>query len=189
MYLIVGLGNPTKQYEKTRHNVGFDVIDELIEREQIAQSGVKSRAMYGKGIISGQKAIVAKPLTFMNLSGEAVGGLVKYYKTDPREELIVIYDDIDLDPGNLRIRKRGSAGGHNGIKNIIEHLGTQEFCRIRVGVGAKPRGWDLADYVLSRFPKEERALVDDAIDRAVCAVKLILEENIDAAMNMYNKKV
>lgn len=187
MFLIVGLGNPTREYEKTRHNVGFDAIDELIDRENIPQAGIQSKAMIGKGIIGGQKVMLAKPLTYMNLSGEAVRGLVDYYKIDPEEELIVLYDDIDLDPGKLRIRKSGSAGGHNGMKNIIQHLGTQKFCRIRIGIGAKPNGWDLADYVLGRFNTEERKEVDDAIKRACDAVKVILEEDVDAAMNQYNK--
>ncbi|MGI6095132.1 MAG: aminoacyl-tRNA hydrolase [Lachnospiraceae bacterium] len=186
MYLIVGLGNPTKVYEKTRHNVGFDAIDELIDRENIPQAGVRNKAMFGKGMIGGQKVILAKPLTYMNLSGEAVRGLIDYFKIDPEEELIVLYDDIDLDPGKLRIRKSGSAGGHNGMKNIIQHLGTQKFCRIRIGVGAKPEGWDLADYVLGHFGKEERKCVDEAIGKACDAVKMILEEDINAAMNKYN---
>lgn len=189
MYLIVGLGNPKKEYEKTRHNVGFDTVDTLIEQERISQSGIKHRAMYGKGMIAGQKVIVAKPITFMNLSGEAVRPLVDYYKIDPINELIVIYDDIDLEPGQIRIRKKGSAGGHNGIKSIIAHLGTQEFCRIKIGVGEKPKGWDLADHVLGRFSSADRKLVDDAIIRSTKAISVILEENIDAAMNIYNKKV
>lgn len=186
MYLIVGLGNPGKEYEKTRHNAGFDTIDELVEQFRIAQSGVKFKAMYGKGIIGGKKAILAKPLTFMNLSGEAVRGLVDYFKIDVKEELIVIYDDIDLDPGHVRIRAKGSAGGHNGMKNIVKILGTQEFARVRIGVGAKPRGWDLADYVLSRFSEEERKLVDESIERSCKAVACILEEGVEAAMNQYN---
>ena len=151
MFLIAGLGNPGRQYEKTRHNMGFDTIDELIERHRIPQGGIAHKAMYGKGMIAGEKVLAVKPLTYMNLSGEAIREYVNYYKMDPETELIVIYDDIDLEPGQIRIRKKGSAGGHNGIKSIIAQIGTQNFYRIKVGVGAKPKGWDLADYVLGTF--------------------------------------
>ena len=151
MYLIVGLGNPGRQYEATRHNMGFDVIDRLVEGYRIPQGGVKFNAMYGKGIIGGQPALLMKPLSYMNLSGGPVRDMINYFKIDPETEMVVIYDDIDLDPGQLRIRKQGSAGGHNGIKDLIQKLGTQKFIRIRVGVGAKPKDWDLADYVLGRF--------------------------------------
>ena len=137
MYIVVGLGNPTRQYEGTRHNVGFDTIDYLVDEYRVLSSGLKHKAMYGKGVIGGQKVILAKPLTYMNLSGESVAELVNYYKVDPEEELIVIYDDISLAPGYIRVRKKGSAGGHNGIKNIIAQLGTDKFKRIRVGVGEK----------------------------------------------------
>ena len=162
MYLIVGLGNPGRQYEATRHNMGFDVIDRLVEEYRIPQGGVKFNAMYGKGIIGGQQALLMKPLSYMNLSGGPVRDMIHYFKIDPETEMVVIYDDIDLDPGQLRIRKQGSAGGHNGIKDLIQKLGTQKFIRIRVGVGAKPKDWDLADYVLGRFAGEDRKLVDEA---------------------------
>lgn len=188
MYIIVGLGNPTRQYEHTRHNVGFDAIDYMINKYDIPYSGVKHQAMYGKGRIGFQKVIVAKPVTFMNLSGEAVRQLVDYYKIYPGNELIVIYDDVSLAPGQLRIRKKGSAGGHNGIKNIISQLGTQNFTRIKIGVGEKPKGWDLADYVLGQFPKAERTLVDQAIERSADAAAMILDGEIDAAMNECNRK-
>ena len=186
MFLIVGLGNPGRQYEKTRHNMGFDTIDELIERHRIPQGGIAHKAMYGKGMIAGEKVLAVKPLTYMNLSGEAIREYVNYYKMDPETELIVIYDDIDLEPGQIRIRKKGSAGGHNGIKSIIAQIGTQNFYRIKVGVGAKPKGWDLADYVLGRFSSEERELVDKAICDAADAVEMILKDGIEAAMNHYN---
>lgn len=188
MYLIVGLGNPGRQYEGTRHNMGFDTIDYLVEKHRIGQSGVKFSAMYGKGVIGGEKVILMKPLSYMNLSGGPVQEMASYFKIDPEREMIVIYDDIDLDPGQLRIRARGSAGGHNGIKDLINKLGTQKFLRIKVGVGAKPRGWDLADYVLSRFSTGDRKIVDEAICKAGDAVEKILEEGADAAMNIYNKK-
>ncbi|MFR5334798.1 MAG: aminoacyl-tRNA hydrolase, partial [Blautia producta] len=125
MFLIAGLGNPGRQYEKTRHNMGFDTIDELIDRHRIPQGGIAHKAMYGKGMIAGEKVLAVKPLTYMNLSGESLREWVNYYKLDPETEMVVIYDDIDLDPGQIRIRKKGSAGGHNGIKSIIAQLGTQ----------------------------------------------------------------
>ena len=188
MYLIAGLGNPGRQYEGTRHNMGFDVIDCLIEKHRIPQSGVKFNAMFGKGIIGGERAVLMKPLSFMNLSGGPIQETANYFKIDPETEIIVIYDDIDLEPGQLRIRKKGSAGGHNGIKDIIRRLGTDHFLRIKVGVGAKPKDWDLADHVLGRFADSERTLVDEAIVRAADAVEMILAEGADAAMNKYNVK-
>ena len=188
MFLIAGLGNPGRQYEKTRHNMGFDTIDELIDRHRIPQGGIAHKAMYGKGMIAGEKVLAVKPLTYMNLSGESLREWVNYYKLDPETEMVVIYDDIDLDPGQIRIRKKGSAGGHNGIKSIIAQLGTQNFYRIKVGVGAKPRGWDLADYVLGRFSSDERIAVDKAICDAADAVEMILRDGIESAMNHYNRK-
>lgn len=188
MYLIVGLGNPGRQYEATRHNMGFDTVDCLIEKHNVPQGGVKFNAMYGKGIIGGDKAILMKPLSFMNLSGGPVRDMVNFFKIDPEKELIVISDDIDLEPGQLRIRKQGSAGGHNGLKDIIQKLGTQNFVRIKIGVGAKPQGWDLADHVLSRFPDSERKLVNEAIREAADAVEKIIAQGPDAAMNEYNRK-
>ena len=188
MFLIAGLGNPGRQYEKTRHNMGFDTIDELIDRHRIPQGGIAHKAMYGKGMIAGEKVLAVKPLTYMNLSGESLREWVNYYKLDPETEMVVIYDDIDLDPGQIRIRKKGSAGGHNGIKSIIAQLGTQNFYRIKVGVGAKPWGWDLADYVLGRFSSDERIAVDKAICDAADAVEMILRDGIESAMNHYNRK-
>lgn len=188
MYLIVGLGNPGREYEATRHNMGFDVIDKLVEEYRIPQGGVKFNAMYGKGIIGGQQALLMKPLSYMNLSGGPIRDMLHYFKIDPETEMIVIYDDIDTEPGSLRIRKQGSAGGHNGIKDIIKQLGTQKFTRIRIGVGAKPQGWDLADYVLGRFDTQNRKLVDEAQERACKAVEMILSEGVDAAMNEFNRK-
>lgn len=188
MYIIVGLGNPTRQYEGTKHNVGFDTIDYLIDEYQIPSSGAGHKALFGKGMIAGQKVIVAKPMTYMNLSGESVRELVNYYKVDPESELIVVYDDISLAPGQIRIRKKGSAGGHNGIKNIIAHLGTQVFKRVKVGVGEKPKGYDLADYVLSRFPKDERVLMEEAFERAGEAAICMMNDTMEHAMNQFNKK-
>lgn len=189
MFIIAGLGNPTKEYEGTRHNVGFHVIDKIADKYNISVDMKKSRAYIGKGMIEGQKVILVKPQTYMNLSGESIRGLVDYYKIDPERELLVIYDDISLNPGQIRIRKKGSAGGHNGIKNIITHLGTDIFPRIKVGVGEKPKGYDLADYVLGHFSKADRELMEDGYDNAVVAVSKILIGEIEAAMNEYNRKV
>lgn len=189
MFIIAGLGNPTKEYEGTRHNVGFHVIDKIADKYNISVDMKKSRAYIGKGMIEGQKVILVKPQTYMNLSGESIRGLVDYYKIDPESELLVIYDDISLNPGQIRIRKKGSAGGHNGIKNIITHLGTDIFPRIKVGVGEKPKGYDLADYVLGHFSKADRELMEDGYDSAVAAVSKILIGEIEAAMNEYNRKV
>ena len=188
MFIIAGLGNPDRQYEGTRHNVGFDVIDRLSEKYNISVDTKKHRAYIGKGIIEGQKVILAKPQTYMNLSGESIRSMVDYYKIDPEQELLVIYDDINLGVGQLRIREKGSAGGHNGIKNIIAHLGTQVFPRIRVGVGEKPKGYDLADYVLGHFSKAEKELMDEGYDNAVHAAVLIVSGEIKEAMNEYNRK-
>ena len=188
MYLVVGLGNPGRQYESTRHNMGFDTVDYLVEEYKVPQGGVKFNAMYGKTVIGGEKVILMKPLSFMNLSGGPVRDMVNYFKIDPETELIVIYDDIDLDPGQLRIRKQGSAGGHNGIKDIIRQLGTEKFLGNKVGVRAKPKGWDLADYVLGRFSTEDRKIVDEAIAKAGKAVDIMISQGPDAAMNEFNKK-
>lgn len=187
MYIIAGLGNPTKEYDKTRHNAGFGVVDELAERYNIDIGERKHRALCGKGVIEGHKVLLVKPQTFMNLSGESVRAVVDYYKIRP-EELIVIYDDISLAPGQLRIRRKGSAGGHNGIKNIIAHLGTQEFSRIKVGVGEKPPRMDLKDYVLSRFPKGEQEQMDQAFKEAAQAAVMMMTEGVDKAMNHFNMK-
>lgn len=189
MYIIVGLGNPAGKYENTRHNVGFDVIDKLAEQENIGVLEKKHKAVIGKGVIAGEKCVLAKPQTFMNLSGESVRELLDYYKVDAAEDLIVISDDVSLDVGQLRIRKKGSAGGHNGLKNIIAHLGHDTFMRVKIGVGEKPKGWDLADYVLNRFSPQERSIMEEAVGRAADAVRMMISEDADAAMNEFNRKV
>ena len=189
MFIIVGLGNPTNEYAGTRHNVGFDVIDQIADKYNISVTERKHRAFCGKGIIGGQKVILVKPQTYMNLSGESVRSVLDFYKVDVETELLVIFDDISLDVGQLRIRKKGSAGGHNGIKNIIQHLGTNVFHRIKVGVGEKPKGYDLADYVLGHFSKGEKEQMEDGYKKAVNAVELMLQGEVDAAMNEFNKKV
>lgn len=188
MFIIAGLGNPTLQYEGTRHNVGFDVIDTLAERYNISVDTRKSRALIGKGMIEGHKVILVKPQTYMNLSGESIRSLVDYYKVDEESELIVIYDDVSLGVGQLRIRKKGSAGGHNGIKSILSELGTDVFLRIKVGVGEKPRKYDLADYVLGHFSKAEQELMEEGYDHALHAAEQIIDGEITAAMNEYNRK-
>lgn len=188
MFIIAGLGNPTGEYAGTRHNIGFDVIDVIAERNHISVMECKHKALIGKGHIDGQRVILVKPQTYMNLSGEAVGEIARYYKADPETELIVIYDDVSLAVGQLRIRKKGSAGGHNGIKNIIAQLGSDVFLRIKMGVGEKPKGYDLADYVLGHFNREERKIMDESANRAAEAVRYMLRDETDAAMNLYNKK-
>lgn len=188
MFLIAGLGNPTAKYAKTRHNAGFDVIDAIADKYGIDMNLKKGNAFCGMGYIEGQKVMLAKPQTFMNLSGDSVSELVNFYKLDPTRELIVVFDDISLAPGNLRIRKKGSAGGHNGIKDIIAKTGTDQFERVKVGVGEKPAGWDLADHVLGRFSPEDREKFEDAVKDAVDAVSLMVQDRTDEAMNRYNRK-
>lgn len=188
MYIIAGLGNPTKQYENTRHNAGFCVIDYLSEKYNIPVKQAGYKALYGSGYIEGQKVILLKPQTFMNLSGESIRACMDFYKIDSEEELIVIYDDISLAPGKLRVRGKGSAGGHNGIKNIILHTGSQKFPRVRVGVGEKPAEYDLADYVLGHFSKEDQKLMDEAFKEAADAAVTIMTEGLDSSMNRYNGK-
>ena len=188
MYIIAGLGNPTQQYDHTRHNIGFDTITYLADRYHITLNTKKFQAICGTGVIEGQKVLLLKPQTYMNLSGNSIGEAVNFYKLDPATEVIVIYDDIALEPGYIRVRKKGSAGGHNGIKDIIAHLGTQEFQRIRVGVGEKPKDYDLAAYVLGHFAAEDRKKVEEAIAQAADAVGLMVQDRADEAMNLYNKK-
>ena len=188
MYIIVGLGNPGKEYQNTRHNIGYDVIDKLAEAENISVLEKKHKAIIGKGMVAGQKCILAKPVTYMNLSGESVREMLDYYKVDEADELIVISDDISLDVGQLRVRKKGSAGGHNGLKNIIAHLGHDTFMRVKMGVGEKPKGWDLVDYVLGHFSAPERKVMDEAVDRAVEAIRMMILDGADVAMNRFNTK-
>ena len=187
MYIIAGLGNPDARYQNTRHNAGFDAIDVIAEKNHIPLDTIKYNALSGSGFIGGQKVLLVKPLTYMNLSGEAIIEFVRFFKIDPEDELLVIYDDISLEPGKLRLRRKGSAGGHNGIKNIIAHLGTEKFKRIKIGVGSKPEGWDLKDFVLGHFSKEDQALMQDAFSRTADAVDLIVADEFDKAMNTYNK--
>ncbi len=186
MYVIAGLGNPGDKYALTRHNVGFRTIDLLSDKYNISLTEEKHKGLFGKGVIEGEKVILLKPQTYMNLSGECIREVLDYYKVDEKDQLIVIYDDISLAPGKLRIRGKGSAGGHNGIKNIILHLGHDTFKRIKVGVGEKPKGYDLADYVLGHFSKEEEDIMKDSFERASQAAVALMSESIDQVMNKFN---
>ncbi len=186
MYLIAGLGNPGKEYVNTRHNAGFMAIDRLSELFDIDVSAKKLNGLIGKGVIDGKKVILAKPQTFMNSSGDCIAPLNEYFKPD---KLIVVYDDITLDVGGIRVRKAGSSGGHNGMKSIIQRLGTEEFERVRVGIGEKPPRMDLADWVLGHFKKEDEEPLKAAIDDAVTALRMMLNNETDEAMNRFNRKV
>ena len=188
MKIIEGLGKPGREYAGTRHNIGFSVIEQLADQYNISMTEKKHKAVYGRGRIEGEKVILLEPQTYMNLSGESILDAVQYYKLDPEQDLLVIYDDIDLEAGRLRIRAKGSAGGHNGVKNIIANLGTQIFPRIRVGVGAKPKGWDLVDHVLGRFSREELPLIEEGKKAACQAVGIIIGQGVEAAMNQMNVK-
>lgn len=188
MYVIAGLGNPGAKYENTRHNIGFMVVDALAEKNHISVTEKKHKALVGKGMLGSERVLLVKPQTFMNLSGESIREIIDYYKVEEKTELIVISDDISLEPGALRIRKKGSAGGHNGLKNIILHLGHDEFQRIRIGVGEKPSGYDLADYVLGHFQEDDRELIAKSVEQAAEAVQVMITEGADKAMNQFNKK-
>ena len=188
MFVIVGLGNPEKKYEGTRHNIGFAVIDALADKYNISIKDKKHKALCGTGVIEGVKVMLVKPLTYMNLSGDSVADVMNFYKLDPEEDMLVVYDDISLATGNIRVRKKGSAGGHNGIKSIIARCGTQNFMRVRVGVGEKPEGWDLADHVLGHFSDEDSRLVREAVDDAIGAIVMMSRGDVDQAMNNYNAK-
>ena len=187
MLIIAGLGNPGREYENTRHNAGFMVLDALADKLGADISERKHKALCGKAVIGGQKVILLKPQTYMNSSGESIRAAADYYKVAP-EDILVIYDDISLAPGQLRIRAKGSAGGHNGIKSIIAHLGTQEFPRVKVGIGEKPPRMDLADYVLGHFSEGEKRIMADAVKEAADAVCEIVNVGIEQAMNDHNWK-
>lgn len=184
MYVVVGLGNPGKQYQQTRHNVGFDAIDVLSEKLDIRVDKIKYKAIIGEGQYQGEKIMLVKPQTYMNLSGESVLRICQYYNL-PTEKLIVVFDDIDTDLGKLRIRKKGSGGTHNGMRNIIYLLQKDDFPRVRIGIGKPERG-DLKDFVLRRFSQDEKILMKDTISRAADAVLAIVREDVDKAMNQFN---
>ncbi|MDR1558318.1 MAG: aminoacyl-tRNA hydrolase [Clostridiales bacterium] len=188
MRLIIGLGNPEREYKGTRHNTGFEVINKLSYDARIPVNKSRMRSQTGEGFIGGEKVMFVKPQTYMNASGEAVRDLLRFYKLSA-DDIIVVYDDSSLPVGHIRVRKQGGAGGHNGVKNIIYHLETDAFRRVRVGIGTKPPGWILTDYVLSRFTREEEAAFIDGVTKAGEAVLEILERGIDAAMNKYNQSL
>lgn len=184
MYAIIGLGNPEKIYDKTRHNIGFDVIDELASQMGVQVNTKRHKALCGVGQIGSEKVILVKPQTYMNLSGESVRAVMDFYKLDPTKNIIVIADDISLPTGKIRIRAKGSAGGHNGLKSIIAHAGTDQFTRIKVGVGANQG--DLVKHVLGKFSKGEREIVDDAVRNAASASEVIVMYDVQTAMNKFN---
>lgn len=185
MIVLAGLGNMGPKYERTRHNVGFDTIDFLAAQYRISNFKMKHKSLVAEGVIQGQKTLLVKPQTYMNNSGEAIREILDYYKVPP-ENLVVIYDDTDIDVGRLRIRAKGSAGTHNGMRSILSHIKTEDFPRIRVGIGKAPERMDLADYVLSRFTDDERKLVNSAIENASLAAVTIICASVDVAMGKYN---
>lgn len=186
MYIIVGLGNPGKKYENTKHNVGFITLDFLADKNNIKINKIKHKALVGEGTISGQKVLLVKPQTFMNLSGNSVKEVMDYYKVDI-ENLIVIYDDVDIPMGRLRVRKKGSAGTHNGMRSIIYDLQEDGFPRVRIGIGGD-RKMSLAGYVLGGFGKEEKSTMEDTVKKAAMAIECMIEKGIDIAMGEYNIK-
>ncbi len=187
MYLVVGLGNPGREYDKTRHNVGFDIVEELAREGSFGAWKSQANARVARGSIGKSEVLLAKPMTYMNLSGDAVGSLLRYYKLGP-EELVVVHDELDFEPGIVRVKTNGGHGGHNGLKSIIAHVGTREFTRVRVGVGKPASPERGADHVLSGFDKRERQLVDEAVALAVKAVQTIVEDGAQAAMNEFNRR-
>jgi PTH1 family peptidyl-tRNA hydrolase len=186
VWLIVGLGNPGEQYARTRHNVGFGAVNEVARRHRLEWSGKRANARLAEGQIGGERVALARPQTYMNLSGQAVVGLRQWFKLDPARELLVIYDDIDLPFGVLRLREKGGPGTHNGMKSVIGQLGSQVFPRVRVGIGGKPEGWDLANYVLGRWTRDEEQQLPVLYERIADAVDTIVREGFSAAMNRYN---
>ena len=184
MYVIAGLGNPGKEYESTRHNMGFRVLDILADKYDIPITRKKHNALVGKGSIGGRQVMLVKPQTFMNDSGRSLSEILRYYDVAP-EELIVVYDDMDLQPGSIRIRKKGSAGSHNGMRSIISHIGDEAFPRVRVGIG-RPSVTDWKDYVLNRIPEKDEEIINEGVEQAAKAVASILRDGIDRAMNRFN---
>ena len=189
MYVIAGLGNPGRKYEGTRHNSGFAALDILAERYRIPVASERMKGLCGSGLIDGEKVLLVKPQTYMNLSGECIREIVSWYRIDPEKELIVLYDDISLAPGMLRVREKGSAGGHNGMKNIIAMLGTQTFKRVRIGVGETPEGFSQIDWVLGRFPLGQRADMLDAYDRASQAAAALVTQPAAEVMTRFNTRL
>lgn len=186
LWIIAGLGNPEPKYEITRHNAGFLAIDRIADNANVSIKKMKFHALIGEAELGGERCLLLKPLTYMNKSGEAIAEAMRYYQIPP-ERVLILFDDISLDPGKLRIRQKGSAGGHNGIKSIIEMTKSSDFPRIKIGVGKKPHpDYDLADWVLSKFKKDELPLMDEAFTNAADAAAMIVSGSVDRAMNRYN---
>lgn len=183
--MFIGLGNPGSRFDGTRHNIGFEVIDKLSDSLNIPMQQTKFKGLYGTGNVAGEKVFLLKPLTYMNLSGECVGPFMDYFQI-PLEDMVVVYDDLDTIPGKLRLRTKGSAGGHNGIRSMIAHLGTQEFKRVRFGIGRPTNQQPVPDFVLNRFSKEEQMDVESGIDRSVKACEAFIETSFDKVMNKFN---
>ena len=187
MFLVAGLGNPEKKYDNTRHNIGFEAAKIFADKQNISLNKQKFKAIVGEGYVGSEKVIVALPQTYMNLSGESIGEIASFYKI-PNENVIILHDDISLDIGRLRIREKGSAGGHNGLKSIISHLGSDVFCRIKIGVGApKHADYDLADFVLGSFSADETKVLEPVLKDATSAIECIIKESSSKAMNKYNR--
>ena len=186
-FVIAGLGNPGREYAETKHNVGFCVIDRLAEKYHIDVTKFKQKALIGDGTINGKRVLLVKPQTFMNLSGESIREIVNFYKI-PQDRFVVIYDDTSMPAGQIRLREKGSHGGHNGIRNIIDQMGTDVFNRIKVGIGEKPKGWDLADYVLAKFNPDDLPAMEEGMEKAVKGVELILSRGVAEAANRVNQK-
>jgi PTH1 family peptidyl-tRNA hydrolase len=186
VWLIVGLGNPGEEYAQTRHNIGFQCLNTLAQRHGLHFDDKRAKARVAEGQIAGQRVALARPFTYMNNSGQAVTGLRSWYKIDPAAELLVVYDDLDLPFGTLRLRQRGGPGTHNGMRSVVAQLGSQSFPRLRVGIGNAPTGWDAAAYVLGRFTRDEQAALPEIVSRAADAIELVLRDGFTAAMNRYN---
>lgn len=187
LFIIAGLGNPGSRFDNTRHNIGFEAVDRLSEKYGIKITKLKFKALYGDGVIEGKRVLLVKPQTFMNLSGDSLREIIEWYKI-PMDNLLVIYDDIDLPVSKIRIRPAGSAGTHNGMRSIVYQLQKDNFPRIKIGIGTPPEGWDLADFVLSKFSLDDKKLMEESLKNTLEAIPLLLKSGINAAMNRYNSK-
>ena len=188
VYIIFGLGNPGTKYARSRHNIGWNAVDRIADKYGISFNSKKFNGMVGKGEIGGRKTLLVKPLTFMNNSGECIRKFVNFYKLDPAKDIAVIYDDIDLDPGMMRVRAKGSPGSHNGMKSVVANLKTNAFARIRIGIGKPPAQMDLIDWVLGKVPEEDKPEIDKVYDQAADVIPLLIDGELQEAMNRYNKK-
>lgn len=185
MYIIVGLGNPEPEYSNTRHNMGFDTINKLAKKYNIEFSKTNFKGIYGTGIIEGEKVILLKPQTYMNLSGESIKEIINFYKLNT-DNLIIIYDDIDIEPGIIKLRKTGGPGTHNGMKSVIKEIGTEKFSRVRIGIGKPEHKGDLINYVIGKIPEEDKKILEKSTDVAKEAIEEIIKSGMDKAMNLFN---